>query len=509
MKRIGNRTVGIGIVVVAAALGSGWTSIRFRDVQRTGQSVLRVEVSVDKSKPKALQMLADQMDRAGFDVAGLNYETGALEVVTSREGLKRIQNNGLRAQVLTEYTAGDRSEKNAPDKRFFNPESLEKKLRALHTQFPQITRLESIGTTHQGRPVLALLISATPGSTGANDPKMFERPTIMFDGMHHAREIMTPEIVADVADSVLQGFSPANRSARNRSFQTSRWILQNWNIWLVPMLNPDGNNIVWTSDAMWRKNAKSAGNNKVYGVDLNRNYAFNWNKCGGSSGSTGSDTYRGDRGLSEPETQAIIKLADSVYPAISLSYHSYSELILYPYGCRGELTGENALIDKVSKELADLLPRDSGSGNYTPGAPWKILYGVDGDSMSHIFGTHGALAYTFEVNTSFQPSYDLRQPTVLKHRKAWQHLMARGSNNMLALRVVDGKTKKPAQANLAIAQIQHKLNERPFRTNPAGIFFKILDPGSYKIDVVLADGRKASGEVQMNGQPKSVEVVVQ
>lgn len=74
---------------------------------------------------------------------------------------------------------------------------------------------------------------------------------------------------------------------------------------------------------------------------------------------------------------------------------------------------------------------------------------------------------------------------------------------------MDAATKQPTQATIAIAQIQHKLNERPFRTNPSGYFFKILDPGTYKIDVVLADGRKASGEVKMNGQPQAIEVSVQ
>lgn len=509
MKGILNRAVGLGLVVTAAVVGSGWTAVRFRELGRAGSAVIRAELSVDKTKPKNLQALAEQLNRSGFDVAGLNYDTGTLEVVTSKQGLSFLKGKGLQPNVLSEYVSGAASRASAPDQRFFNPERLEKKLKAMNAQFPQITRLEAIGTTHQGRPVWGMLISANPGKPGAHDPKMFERPTILFDGMHHAREIMTPEVVVDAAESILEGFTPTNRNARNKNFKDAAWVLQNWNVWIVPMLNPDGNNIVWTSDSLWRKNAKAAGNSKVFGVDLNRNYGFNWNKCGGSSGSTGSDTYRGDRGLSEPESQAIIKLADSIYPSISLSYHSYSELILFPYGCRGEVTGENALIEKVAKEMAALLPKDSGSGTYKPGAPWQILYGVDGDSMSHIFGTHGALAYTFEVNTSFQPSYDLRAPTVLKHRKAWQHVMARGSKNLLSLKVVDAATKQPTQATIAIAQIQHKLNERPFRTNPSGYFFKILDPGTYKIDVVLADGRKASGEVKMNGQPQAIEVSVQ
>ena len=79
------------------------------------------------------------------------------------------------------------------------------------------------------------------------------------------------------------------------------------------MLNVDGNNIVWTTDNMWRKNARGQGNN-VYGVDLNRNYSYAWNSCNGSSGSTSSETYRGASAASEPETQALMKLGLMTVP---------------------------------------------------------------------------------------------------------------------------------------------------------------------------------------------------
>ena len=74
---------------------------------------------------------------------------------------------------------------------------------------------------------------------------------------------------------------------------------------------------------MWRKNRKGG-----YGVDLNRNYVFNWKTCGGSSGYKGSNTYRGPFAGSELESQAMMQLVSSTRPSIAISYHSYSEMVL-------------------------------------------------------------------------------------------------------------------------------------------------------------------------------------
>ena len=324
-------------------------------------------------------------------------------------------------------------------------------------------------------------------------------PAAPGDGMHHAREIMTSEVVMDVAEYSLDllekqtGITP---------------LLSQWNVWIVPMLNVDGNNIVWTSNNMWRKNAATT-NGRVHGVDINRNYSFSWNKCGGSSGSLGNDTYRGVSAASEPETQALQNLAKSIRPTGSLSYHSYSELVLYPYGCDGVLTGENTMISSIAQSLSKLLPTDSSSTKfYTPGAPWQILYSVDGDSMGFMYGELGALAFTFEINQSFQPSFDLKAATVAKHRTAWTFFMNRMNQNLLTLKIVDGRTSLPTTAQIGISNIQMVQGEKPYQTNSGGVFFKVLDPGTYTLTLQLPDGRLQAVNVTMNGQPLEQTVTV-
>jgi hypothetical protein len=73
---------------------------------------------------------------------------------------------------------------------------------------------------------------------------------------------------------------------------------------------------------------------------------------------------------------------------------------------------------------------------------------------------------------------------------------------------VDGKTNNPAEAQVFINTIEHKKKELPFRTNRAGNFFKVLDPGVYSFMVKLKDGRGAQIQINMNGQPQSTVVTV-
>src|SRR5690606_38787524 len=110
-------------------------------------------------------------------------------------------------------------------------------------------------------------------------------------------------------------------------------LLDTREIWIVPMINPDGaeHDIATGSYRMWRKNRRNNGDG-TFGVDLNRNYATGWGGPG-SSGSTGSDIYRGTHAFSEPETVAVREFVKDRKKATTLiSFHTFSELVLWPFG---------------------------------------------------------------------------------------------------------------------------------------------------------------------------------
>jgi hypothetical protein len=259
---------------------------------------------------------------------------------------------------------------------------------------------------------------------------------------------------------------------------------------------------------MWRKNSRTEGSSR-FGVDINRNYPYKFGSCNGSSGNRGAQDYRGASGASEPETKALMSLADKIRPMGSISYHSYSELVLFPYGCNGDYSGEKELIAKLGNEMAAKLPSD-GSPNrfYRAGTAWDILYAVDGDSMSYFHAAYGAVAYVFEINQEFQPSYTLREPTVIKQRAAWHHFLDQTQQNLLTIQVRDAQDR-PVEAALSIAQIPHVKGERDFGTNKAGNFFKMLYPGVYTIETRSRFGNKrASVQVNMTGKPQSVKITI-
>lgn len=180
---------------------------------------------------EAVRQLMGWLKQSDYDIAGVNWKNGLIEVITDDPGLAKLNQYRISYSIIKSRRSGvDSTEK--IDSRFLNPQTVEAKLKQLSQQFPQFTRLEQIGTSNQGRPIWAMLLSSTPQK---NDPAYFNKPTLIVDGMHHAREIMTSEIVMDVADVVL---------GMKRMVTPWNQIMDSWNIWIVPMLNVDGNNIV-------------------------------------------------------------------------------------------------------------------------------------------------------------------------------------------------------------------------------------------------------------------------
>lgn len=461
----------------------------------TAAERIRYKIKTDIRSPYELSELSSWLSERDFDVAGTNWVEGEVEVITDQSGIDYLNSEGyIGVRALDRFPSfpgfGD-----GPDARYLNPKTLEAKLRALAAAYPTLSRLEQIGTTLQGRPVFALVVSTTPNP---NDKANLDKAAAIFDGQHHAREVMTPEVVVDVAESLLQGYSTRPEVAT---------LLQSWNIWLVPSVNPDGTNIVFTDDNMWRKNARGSSRSP-HGVDINRNYDYKWNGCRGSSASTWAQDYRGTSAASEPETQALMGLAKRVRPAAYLSYHSYSELVLYPYGCTNSVTPENAMFEKLAKEMASRLPRDDNRGNYTPGLPWAILYGVDGDSMAYMYAAFGAISFTLEINEDFQPNYSLRDPTVRKHRNAWGYFLNFVNQNLLKVTVVDGRSGNPTTATIDVDALAHTQGELPFQTNEGGRFLKVLGAGHYVVSAKLSDGRTGQVAVDMAGQQQSVTLTV-
>jgi len=194
--------------------------------------------------------------------------------------------------------------------------------------FPQFfTRIQLPDTSVQGRPVYVLRMRAGGGG---------ERRGVMLVGGTHARELMNPDAIIELAVDLLVSYANGTDivyGARTWPANDVRIILETLDLWLLPCSNPDGRNHVMTVDDMWRKNRRDNPSTPCDGVDLNRNLDVLWGVTQGqTSCAPCSDVYCGPTAFSEPETRNVRHLLDTQRIDCFADVHSYSELVLYPWG---------------------------------------------------------------------------------------------------------------------------------------------------------------------------------
>lgn len=225
------------------------------------------------------------------------------------------------------------------------------------------------------------------------------KPTLMIIAAIHAREYTTAEMATRFAEYLVSGYGID---------PDATWLLDFHEIHILPQANPDGRKIA-EGGALWRKNRNPshgcAGGD--FGVDLNRNSSFQWGGSG-SSGNTCSQTYRGPSPESEIEVQTIQNYAASIFsdqrgPGINdpapanatgvfITIHSYSELVLYPWGWSDTLSPNEA-------QLATLGRKFGYYNGYTVCS--DCLYIADGTTDDWSYGELGVASYTFELGTAF------------------------------------------------------------------------------------------------------------
>lgn len=215
----------------------------------------------------------------------------------------------------------------------------------------------------------------------------------------HAREYTTAETALRFAEYLLQNYGVD---------PDITWMLDYGEIYILPMTNPDGRK--WAEQGQeWRKNTNNTNGCTQYpnyGTDLNRNSTFKW---GGDSNSACAETYQGPSGGSEPETVAMQNYVRSLFPdqrgpgdtdpapadatGTFITLHSYSKLVLWPWGWTNSPAPNSAQLRTLGRKLAyfnDYEPQQSND-----------LYGTTGTSDDWAYGTLGLAAYTFEMGDAF------------------------------------------------------------------------------------------------------------
>ena len=236
-----------------------------------------------------------------------------------------------------------------------------------------------------------------------------DEPEVLFTANQHAREHLTTEMALYQLNELTSKYAT---DAKIKELVDSR------EIWIVPMVNPDGveYDIATGSYRSWRKNRQPNSGSSAVGTDLNRNWGFQWGCCGGSSGTFSSETYRGPSAFSAPETQRVRDFVNSrVVGGVQqikahIDWHTYSELILWPYGyTTADTTSTLTANDRAA--LARLGQNMAATNGYTPEQS-SDLYIADGTINDWLWGQYKIFSYTFEMyprtsSPGFYPSGSL------------------------------------------------------------------------------------------------------
>jgi murein tripeptide amidase MpaA len=218
-----------------------------------------------------------------------------------------------------------------PPSGYLTTTAIEQCLVWLNTAYPTFTQLHPFGTSEHGRPIRAIRIRA-----GAGD----RNGALLMAGTH-ARELINPDCLVGLAFKLCWAYD----NNLGLVFGDKEWsrtevrlLVDGMDIFIVPNINPDGREYVQTTPGppdheKWRKNRRANADGTI-GADLNRNFDFLWKwTIGNTSSVSTKDTYKGDAVFSERETRNVRDFLDA-HPQITcfVDVHSYSQLILYPWG---------------------------------------------------------------------------------------------------------------------------------------------------------------------------------
>ncbi len=289
---------------------------------------------------------------------------------------------------------------------------VETKFREAALDYPEITAFYDLGelypnvngtrkTSREGRTFFALKISDNPHINESDEPD------ILYVGLHHAREWMTTELMIWLMEHILADYGTND---------TITDIVDNRELWLFPVLNPDGFVYTDTDDRTWRKNRRDNGGGS-FGVDPNRNYGYEWGHDDvGSDPNPGGETYRGPAPFSEPCTQIMRDLALDVTFDLGISFHTYSEVMGFPPAYNGFHVPDYPFFREIGRRMA--AHNGYPYGDIADG----ILYEVNGGFDDWMYFNTSALTFTYEMNSLAQGGFyvdaSLIEPTCTMNYEA-------------------------------------------------------------------------------------------
>ncbi|MBT3517941.1 MAG: T9SS type A sorting domain-containing protein [Candidatus Marinimicrobia bacterium] len=364
--------------------------------------------------------------------------------------------------------------------------------------------VDTIGfTSQENLPILAVKISD-------NADIKEDEPRVLFVGQVHAEEILGVEAILSLMNELL--FPSAS------TFSHMNILKQYLEIWLVPTANPEGLNVVHEGlDFSYRKNKRdfsptgpvpngifdyepSIGND-IDGVDLNRNFDFNWAfgdtflEPDNSDYASHYDYYKGENPFSEGEAIALRDLALENDFVFSMVWHSsrsgnLSEKVFTSWRWEDSKEAPDlGLMKTISDHFSSLIETEDGSGSYL-----SVFSGSrNGKLHDWFYRETGCIQYLIECGTAnLQPDSALIENTLERTRPAMLYLMDRiigyytDAAQVTGI-VSDATTNLPLEGAI-VEVLEHTGSVLKHRlTDEFGRYRRILTAGTYTLSV-KADG---------------------
>jgi hypothetical protein len=344
------------------------------------------------------------------------------------------------------------------------------KLNNYEKEYPGLFLKRKIGQTSQfQKDIWAVKISK-------NVHKEKDEPAILFSGGIHSCELAGVEICMTLIDHLLLNYEK-NQRVKN-------WVDKN-ETWFIPVINVDGHHVVTENiDPRWRKNVRDNNRNgilyeyNVDGVDLNRNFDFNW--AFGGSAESDNGRYRGEYPFSESECVALRDLALEQKFLLAVTYHSQGEVIFYPWDWRGRKSPDDKLLTKMANGLANSIKTVKGDSTY------KAFYGAGtvGQTYPWLYGVVGTLDLIVETGLGryIFPADELKNIVDSNLQGAF-FMLDQLAGPGLKVRVTDETTGEPLNAEIWFPDIESEDVESRFSHKKSGLYFRLLKPGKYRMIV--------------------------
>lgn len=414
-----------------------------------------------------------ELERDGFDIASVSPGSHADLVIYKSDQYRKLEHRGYNWETVIDFS--ERSPLIAEE--YITYDEMMTMLDQWETDYPNIAKIYDIGDSWEKAEAGEGYIPKDIWAMKVSDlPDEEENETsILICGLHHSREPPTVNVTMHVLEHLLVNYQT------DPDIQT---LVDNLEIWFVPIVNPDGLRIITDDvDVWWRKNTRDNNGNGIFdtegygygedGVDLNRNYSVHWEDA---SDNPSDATYHGEYPFSEPEIASLRDLILQQNFAIVHTYHTYGDMILWAWGWTYEEPPDSDLLESIGVAMAEFNGYDpfQASG----------LYPTGGAMDDWVYAKTGAPCYTTEIGDEFIPPGDMLEEFCAENLPTDIYLMERVLRSKVCGNITDAESGDPLPATYKILEVPDHEEFAPRTADSLhGRFDRLLLPGDYTLKI--------------------------